>query len=393
VRVLFVHSENPLDPSAGGIGTYIRHRGYVLAGQGIESYWSDGEKTAFFDFASCGWRESSCRLVAPVWKRRFGRYWLPYSPWWEWAIREKMDAIEFADGVTCFWPGRRPFAIGIQCHTSQFVRAFLNGEKRRSFRQTVWERMAFLSLVRADGRLIGSPEGLWMASGYWRIHCDRFHVLPHAFHRAGDPTLGVCRKPQSDPEFLVAGNLEVVKGFDLIAKGFLRYRQKGGKARLVVAGTTGWDDPNPRLQAMLRRREVAALFQQEGRDIVRFLGRVSKEELARLRARAVALVIGSRYDAFTMVAGEAFLFGCPVILSNRTGWRSLAERFQAARLVDPYDADDFARAFQEMEQPEIRDRYRQGGDRLADWLTGPELARATAEWYRRLAGQREPLRA
>ncbi len=393
MRVLFVHSESPLDPAAGGIGSYIRHRGYVLAEQGIASFWSDGARTAHFDPRNFCWVEGPNRLTTSSWRRRLGRYWLPWSPVWKWAIRMDIQVAEFADGVTALWPNRPPFAIGIQCHTDQFVRAFLNGEKQSGFRQTIGERLASRCLHRADGRLVVSSELLWLTSGYWRIQSDHFHVLPHAFHRAADPEINPFHKPQSPSEFLVAGNLEVFKGFDLIAKGFLQYRRQGGKGRLVVAGTTGWSDPNPRLQAMLRRPAVAALIQAEGPEVVRFLGRVPKKELAQHRGQSTALVIGSRFDAFPMVAGEAFLSGCPVILSNRTGWRSLAERFQAARLVDPYDADEWARAFRDMEQTEKRDSYRQGGDRLADWLTGKELAEATAGWYRRLAGQTRPREA
>ena len=388
MRVLFAHSESPLDPAAGGFGSYIRHRGFVLAGQGIEAWWSDGVTVACFDRADFRWKETEQLRGGGSWPRRLGRYWFPWSSLWRLACSKGMSVLELADGVTILWPKDRPFAIGILCHTSQFVRAFLNADRSRSSLWGLRKRLAAHSLQMADGVLVGSAEALWLAADYWQTPPDRFEVLPHAFHPAAIPSGSPQAVPTDRNDFLVVGNLEVVKGFDLICRGFLQYRRQGGKGRLIVAGTTGWTDPNPKLQAMLRRPEVSALVQHGGRGVIHFLGRIPQDELSRWREQVVAAVIGSRYDAFPMVVGEAHLSGCPVILSDRTGWRSLAERFQAARLVNPYDPDDFAAAFREMENPELRRRWQEGGYRLAAWLTGPELAAATASWHRRLAGQR-----
>lgn len=388
MRVLFAHSESPLDPASGGIGSYIRHRGFVLAGQGIETWWSDGVTVARFDRDEFGWKVTERLRGGSSWARRLGRYWFPWSSLWKLACSKGISVIEFADGVTMLWPKRRPFAIGIQCHTSQFVRAFLNLDTHNPFLWALKRRLAFYTVCMADGVLVPSAGQLWLTSGYMQIHPDRFSILPHAFHSAAIPHENAQVGRTCGNDFLVAGNLEVCKGFDLIARGFLQYRRQGGKGRLIVAGTTGWADPNPKLHAMLRRPEVLALVQHEGRQVIHFLGRITQEELSRWRARCVAAVVGSRHDAFPMVVGEALLSGCPVILSDRTGWQSLAERFQAARLVNPYDSDDFEAAFREMENPELRRRWQEGGYRLAAWLTGPELAAATASWYRRLAGQR-----
>jgi glycosyltransferase involved in cell wall biosynthesis len=91
--------------------------------------------------------------------------------------------------------------------------------------------------------------------------------------------------------------------------------------------------------------------------------------------------VGSRFEAFTMVAGEAFLSETPLILSTRTGWRALAAHYRAARLNDPYDADDMAQAFFEMENPALRESLVAGGRDLASFLTGEKLSNATKDWY------------
>jgi trehalose-6-phosphate synthase len=73
-----------------------------------------------------------------------------------------------------------------------------------------------------------------------------------------------------------------------------------------------------------------------------------------------------------------------LILSERTGWRALAGQCHAARLINPYDPKDIAAAMREMEDPEKRKEYQRGGDKLAGYLTSPELAEKTANFYRRI---------
>ncbi|RJX21281.1 MAG: glycosyltransferase family 1 protein [Desulforudis sp.] len=138
---------------------------------------------------------------------------------------------------------------------------------------------------------------------------------------------------------------------------------------------------------MLERPDVQKLIPEAKSAGVSFAGYINKEELSRLRRGAVATVVGSRFEAFTMVAGESFLSGCPVILSSRTGWRDLAERYAAALIVDPLDTDSFASAMLQMERPEVRERICTGGERLAEYLTSSELWGKTAAWYQRLAGR------
>jgi glycosyltransferase involved in cell wall biosynthesis len=124
-----------------------------------------------------------------------------------------------------------------------------------------------------------------------------------------------------------------------------------------------------------------------GIESVKFLGKQTKEQLAQLRAKITAIICGSRFESFSMVAGEAFLSGCPLILSDRSGLRALVERYNAARLVNPYDAADFASALNEMESEEFRNIYLKGGDGLADYLTSPELAEKTAGFYQQVAAR------
>jgi glycosyltransferase involved in cell wall biosynthesis len=115
-----------------------------------------------------------------------------------------------------------------------------------------------------------------------------------------------------------------------------------------------------------------------------FLGRLPKERLEEVRARCAVVVVGSRFEAFTLVAGEAFISRCPVILSDRAGWRGLAERFHAARLFSLHDPEDLAEAMFEVEDPTKRAALQEGGDKIAAYLSSEELFGKTVSFYQGL---------
>lgn len=132
-----------------------------------------------------------------------------------------------------------------------------------------------------------------------------------------DPTLG------SEGSYaLVVSRLAVEKGLD-VAIDACRLAQ----APLVIAG----DGP-----------EREALQARAGTGDVRFVGRVSEEELHRLRAgAAVALVPSRSAETFGMAAAEAMAAGLPVVAS-RVG--ALSEIVESDGLVAPGDRAELAKA-------------------------------------------------
>jgi glycosyltransferase involved in cell wall biosynthesis len=377
-QILFVNTQAPLDPAAGGIASYIRHRAWVLS-ESMVVWWSDGRSASRFDRGKGAWEEPfpiQCRNSAVF--SRAGNWWLPRSPLWAFLIRQGIESVEFPDGVTAQWPAEKPFHIFIMCHTTQDVRRFLSRYPVQ-FRHWVKQGLIKRCIQTADRVAACSHEIMWMTSGFYHIHPDRFSVLPHFFCReAEDFSLPNLVR---EPLFLYVGNIEYFKGFDLVVEGYRRYRRRGGGAVLAVAGSDGWKDNDNQTRLMLKSEPVRRLVQEEGEKSLVFLGRLTKQQVAERRSRCLACIVGSRFEAFTMVAGEAFLSETPLILSTRTGWRALAAHYRAARLNDPYDADDMAQAFFEMENPALRESLVAGGRDLASFLTGEKLSNATKDWY------------
>ncbi len=94
---------------------------------------------------------------------------------------------------------------------------------------------------------------------------------------------------------------------------------------LLIAGNTGWDE-SEKLDTIT--------LQEKG---LRFLGRVSDQELAVLYSEAAVFAYPSLYEGFGLPILEAFNYGTPVVTSNNSGMLEVAGN--AAELVDPESVD------------------------------------------------------
>lgn len=134
-------------------------------------------------------------------------------------------------------------------------------------------------------------------------------------------------------------NLQLTKPYLLFVgtreprKNLLRlieaWKPLGSEVELLVAGDVGWDDSES--------------VQAEG---LRFLGRVSDEELSVLYAEAELFAYPSLYEGFGLPILEAFHHGTPVVTSNNSGMSEVAGN--AAELVDPLDVEDITRGLKKV---------------------------------------------
>ncbi len=123
-------------------------------------------------------------------------------------------------------------------------------------------------------------------------------------------------------------------------------------------------------------------------DGVRSLGRVSREELARLYRTASALVFPSLFEGFGQPPLEAMACGCPVACSNAAALPEVVG--DAARLFDPTSAEELVAAVEEvLDDPEP---WRERGLRRSAEFTWDEVARRHDEVYESLEGTRATAR-
>jgi glycosyltransferase involved in cell wall biosynthesis len=134
-------------------------------------------------------------------------------------------------------------------------------------------------------------------------------------------------------------------------------------AELRVVGATGWGG-------------VAV-----GGDGVRWLGRVTDDELARLYRGAAVAAYPSLYEGFGFPVLEAMACGTPVVTSRGGATEETAGG--AAVLVDPLDPESIAVGIEEARSR--RDELRALGLERASAFSWDETARRTVEVYREAA--------
>jgi glycosyltransferase involved in cell wall biosynthesis len=141
---------------------------------------------------------------------------------------------------------------------------------------------------------------------------------------------------------LFFGALEPKKNVGRLVEAYLA---SGVDIPLVLVAAEGWhNDAEIRLLAELRENEPSpnGFDRTPLRRAVRRYRYVPISTLVTLIRGARAVVFPSLYEGFGLPVLEAMVLGTPVITSRESSLPEIAG--DAALLVDPYDADDIARA-------------------------------------------------
>ena len=209
------------------------------------------------------------------------------------------------------------------------------------------------------------------------VNPDKVTVTPEAprpvFRRREDPEL--LRRLGIDGEFILfVGTIEPRKNLRRLVEAFGRVVHGTDlPAKLVIAGGQGWlmDD----FSSLIREKRLE--------DRVCLTGYLEDDDLCALYSGCAAFVYPSLYEGFGLPPLEAMACGAPVITSRIS---SLLETVgSAARLVDPNDTDDLARAMIEMlSQTHVREHYAELGKNQVKKFTWEQTALKTLAVYRDL---------
>jgi len=150
-------------------------------------------------------------------------------------------------------------------------------------------------------------------------------------------------RPQEAPYFLFVGRLEPIKGLDDVIPVFRDYPD----AELLIAGDGTYGD-------VLRA-------QAAGIERVRFLGRLTPEELAAYYAHALALIVPSVcYETFGIILIESFTHGTPVIARRIGPFPEIVEASGGGELFS--NEDELKVAMRRIQSdPEHRERLSVAG--------------------------------
>ncbi len=174
------------------------------------------------------------------------------------------------------------------------------------------------------------------------------------------------------PYLLFVGNPKPHKNLDNVVKAYARARHLANlDAPLICVGARTGSEFKIR-----QRAEYLGIP-----DKVRILGHVAQEALPAIYQGASLFLYPTLYEGFGLPVVEAMASGVPVITSNTSALKEIAEGY--AYLVDPLDIEGMAKAIANvMGDPERRARLAERGARRAADFDWDLTAQKTLDVYR-----------
>lgn len=213
---------------------------------------------------------------------------------------------------------------------------------------------------------------------YLRVHPDKIVVTylasaPEFRMIANSETERIRQTYDLDKFIFTVGTLEPRKNMIRVLQAFAQLRAKGFPGFLVHAGPKGW----------LYEDILAEVNRLHLQEVVRFLGRVSTQNLVGLYNAASLFVYPSLYEGFGIPVVEAMACGCPVITSNLS---SLPEvNGEAGIMVDPYNTTQLAEAMQQvLADPALAQCMKERGLERARLFSWERCAHTTMAVYQQV---------
>jgi glycogen(starch) synthase len=199
-------------------------------------------------------------------------------------------------------------------------------------------------------------------------------VVPNAVETDGEALPTALPLPW--PRFVLAlGRVVPKKGFDLLLEAFARVAPSRPDVGLVIAGD------GPARPALERRAAELGLTRQTA-----FPGVLGRSHVAWAAAAADVFVLPSRVEPFGIVVLEALRAGTPAIVSRHGGAPEIVRDGIEGLVVDPFDADELARAIATvLDDSELRRRLGAAGRVRVEDFRWDDVAARYRDLYRRAA--------
>lgn len=269
--------------------------------------------------------------------------------WWHqqmlprWLARQEIDVLHV--------PSYRRMVHSAHCHLVSTIHdlAPFHVKKKYDLARMIYGRVIVKHLARRqDGIIAVSTSTARDVEHYFGVPLEKQNVIlngiDHARFHPGDPNAAQALVEQrwqlQAPFFLYVSRLEhPAKNHTRLIEAFDHFKSTSGSPWQLVLAGSDWHGAE--------HIHAAARESRHARDI-RFLGFVEDAALPSLYRAASAMVYPSLFEGFGLPPVEAMACGSPVI-SSKSG--SLAEVVgKAARIIDPEDVGDIARALLEIAQ-------------------------------------------
>lgn len=184
---------------------------------------------------------------------------------------------------------------------------------------------------------------------------------------------------------LFVGRFDLRKGADVVLQAFRSALRRRPQLRLIFVGPDRGLSISPgNIIGFEEYREE--LFPPELREQVKYLGRMSNYDVARLRTRSMVTVVGSRWENQGYTVLEAMFQGCPVVCTNAGGCPESIAHEITGRLARSGDPESFAAEILAIvNDPASAERLSQAARRYVLECHAPSaVATASVQLYRRL---------
>ena len=199
-------------------------------------------------------------------------------------------------------------------------------------------RMIRRALTRGDRIIAGSQNTKTDLMQHFEVDGEKIPVIYYGVDERFRQPVGEEDKAQAlaelgitSPYILFVGNPKPHKNLDNVIRAYARARTlKDFEGDLVCVGGTG-----PETRRVEQRAAHLGIA-----DRVHFVGRISDRFLPAVYQAATLFVYPTLYEGFGLPVVEAMASGVPVITSNKSALKEVAEGY--ADLVNPVDVAEMA---------------------------------------------------
>ncbi|MGA6096854.1 glycosyltransferase family 4 protein [Stutzerimonas marianensis] len=219
-----------------------------------------------------------------------------------------------------------PLAYGNQIATHHDINYVRHPNSYSPLFRTTYRYLTPLLLKRIKALITVSEFSRGEIASHYRYPKERICVVPNAVDARFQPFAAQAYRSGTTPYLLAVSSPSAHKNFARMVAAFLRL--------------DGLDDVELRIVGDSNRVFSGSVYTPQSSKRIRFLGRLSDEELVEAYQGAAAFVFPSLYEGFGIPPLEAQACGCPVIAARAA---SIPEVLRDSALYfDPLDVADIA---------------------------------------------------
>lgn len=302
--------------------------------------------------------------------------------------RDPIDLIEMEESFGWFSHVERSTSLPllVKLHGPAFL-SYVDTELKGQFAQ---KRIELEGKALARASTILSPSRLTLSQTLERYALSpalATHIVNPLVADDATPlwTLDACDRSV----ILFVGRFDLRKGADIVLMAFLLLLKERPQLKLIFVGPDSGlplpDGGQINFDAYCDR-----LFPPELRESVDYRGPLNGQEIAKLRVRAFATIVASRWENQGYTLLEAMMQACPVVSSDAGGNPELVTDWTTGRLAISEQPADFAEKIRSLlDDPERAAKMgRAGRQYVLDVHSAECVARQAVEVYARVAEMR-----